>query len=381
MISETVEQTEVRAELAQCGEELSTGHLARDESAEFAWDQWQLLRKARLFGLPFDPQWGGRGHSLLTTMHALESLGEHCRDSGLSFSATTTMASTGIPLHRFGTTAQQEKYLPRICSGEAIGAHAITEPDSGSDALAMHTHAHRDGDEFVLTGSKTFVTNGPVADVFVVYARTHPDGGALGITAFLVDRATPGLAVGPALPKMGLRTSPLGELSFDNCRIPSDQVLGRVGGGFLVLDFVMQREILLTFAVTTGEMRHRLARCVEYARTRRSFGRPIGSHQSVSNQIVDMKIRTETARKWIFDTGARLAAGKDVTTDLAISKTIASENNMATSLAAVNVFGGHGYLTEQGLEKGVRDAVGGTIYSGTNEIQYNRIASALGLSP
>ncbi|MGW2180573.1 acyl-CoA dehydrogenase family protein [Streptomyces sp. NPDC001732] len=379
MIRWNTDQVDLREGLARWGEALSADHLEQDERATFSWDKWKLVQRTGILALPFEERYGGLGQSLLTTMYVLEGLGEHCRDAGLSFSVTTTLASTGVPLEKFGTPGQKERYLPLICSGEMIGAHAVTEAEGGSDAMAMTTRAERDGDHFVLTGSKTFVSNGPVADVFVVYARTRPDGGALGVTAFLVDRDTPGLTVGEPVKKMGLRTSPLSELYFDGCRVPGDRVLGRVGGGFIVLDHVMKREILLSFIVNAGEMRHRLERIVEYAKTRKSFGRPIGSYQSIANKIVDTKIGLETARKWLYDTAERLVAGEDVTTDLAIAKLLTSESNLASSITAVQIFGGHGYMTEYGLEQDVRNAVGGTIYSGTNEIQYNRIASMLGL--
>ncbi|MFF8617328.1 acyl-CoA dehydrogenase family protein [Streptomyces sp. NPDC015350] len=379
MIRWNTDQADLREGLARWGEALSADHLEQDERAAFSWDKWKLVQKTGILALPFEERYGGLGQSLLTTMYVLEGLGEHCRDAGLSFSVTTTLASTGVPLEKFGTPEQKERYLPLICSGEMIGAHAITEAEGGSDAMAMTTRAERDGDHYVLTGGKTFVSNGPVADVFVVYARTRPDGGALGVTAFLVDRGTPGLTIGEPVKKMGLRTSPLSELYFDGCRVPRDQVLGRVGGGFIVLDHVMKREILFSFIVNAGEMRHRLERIVEYAKTRKSFGQPIGSYQSIANKIVDTKIGLETARKWLYDTAERLVAGENVTTDLAIAKLLTSESNLASSITAVQIFGGHGYMTEYGLEQDVRNAVGGTIYSGTNEIQYNRIASMLGL--
>jgi alkylation response protein AidB-like acyl-CoA dehydrogenase len=244
----------------------------------------------------------------------------------------------------------------------------------------MLTRAERDGDEFVLRGSKTFVSNGPVADLFVIYARTHPDGGPLGITAFLVERDTPGFEVGNAIPKMGLKTSPISELFLDDCRIPVSHVVGRVGGGFLVLDYVMKREILCSFVVNAGEMQYRLDRCIDYARTRMQFGNPIGSYQSVANKIVDMKIQVDTARKWLYDTATKLEAGENVTVEIAIAKLLTSRANVATSLDAVQIFGGNGYMVEYGLEKDVRNAVAGTIYSGTSEIQYNRIASMLGVA-
>lgn len=381
MIRWNSDQNELRQGLAQWGEALSVGHIEADERAAFSPDKWRLVGKTGLLALPFPEEYGGLGQSLLTTMYVLEGLGEHCRDAGLNFTATTSIASTGVPLARFGTAAQKERYLPGICTGETIGAHAVTEPEGGSDAMAMATRAERDADggHFTLTGSKAFVSNGPVADVLVVYARTRPEGGPLGITAFLVDRDTPGLTVGNPVKKMGLRTAPLAELYLDECRVPREAVLGRVGGGYLVLDHVMKREVLYSFIVNAGEMRHRLERCVAYARERHAFGSPIGAYQSVANKIVDMKTGLETARRWLYDTGERLAAGEDVTMDVAIAKLLTSRANVAGALAAVQIFGGHGYMSEYGLEQELRNAVGGTIYSGTNEIQYTRIASLLGL--
>lgn len=375
----TDDQKELREGLAPWLDELSDGHVEQDAEGAFPRDKWETVRRAGILGLPFEERWGGLGQSLPTTMYVLEGLGEGCRDSGLSFSVCTHMVSTGVPLQRFAPAALRERYLPRVCSGELIGAHAISEPDSGSDALAMRTRAERDGDAYVLTGSKAFVSNGPIADVFVVYARTHPRGGPLGVTAFLVDRDTPGLEVGRPVSKMGLRTSPLGELFLDGCRVPADRVIGRPGGGFLVLDHVMKWEILCSFAVTLGEMGHRLARCVDYARTRTQFGSPIGSFQAVSHRIVDMRIGVETSRRWLYGTAERFAAGENVTEDIAITKLVTSEANVASALAAVQIFGGNGYMTEYGIEKELRNSVAGTIYSGSSEIQRNRIAALLGL--
>jgi alkylation response protein AidB-like acyl-CoA dehydrogenase len=373
------DQLALREGLARWTEALSADHIERDAAGVFPWDKWALVKESGILGLPFDERWGGLGQDLLTTMFVLEGLGEGCRDGGLSFSVTTSMISTGVPLHRFGTDALRAAYLPKVCSGEAIGAHAISEPEGGSDALAMRTSAARQGGAFVLNGRKSFVTNGPVADLIVVYARTHADGGPLGITAFLVDRASPGVAMSKPIGKMGLRTSPLCEMYLDDVCVPADHVIGRVGGGFLVLDHVMKHEILCSFIVNVGEMQWRLEQCLDYARSRTAFGKKIGSFQAIAHKLVDMKIRVETARKWLYDTGAKLLEGENVTVDIAISKLLTSESNVETSLAAVQVFGGNGYMTEFGLEKDVRNAVAGTLYSGTTEIQYNRIASMLGL--
>jgi alkylation response protein AidB-like acyl-CoA dehydrogenase len=373
------DQVALRDGLAAWYDALSDGHIEEDAGAAFPWRKWKLIQETGILRLPFDERWGGLGQDLLTMMYVLEGLGYGCRDGGLSFSVTTHLVSTGIALQRFASERLRDRYLPRVCDGDVIGAHAITEADSGSDALSMRTTARRDGDRYLLNGSKTFVSNGPVADVFVVYARTHPDRGPLGVTAFLVERGSPRLVVGPPIDKMGLKTSPLCELFFDDCLVPAANVIGRPGAGFLILDHVMKWEILCSFIVNVGEMQHRLERCREHARTRSQFGRPIGSFQAIAHKIVDMEIGVRTARKWLYDTAERLNANENVTIDVAISKLLASEANVASALAAVQIFGGSGYMTAYGLEKDLRNAVAGTIYSGTSEIQRNRVAAMLGL--
>ncbi|GLZ43082.1 acyl-CoA dehydrogenase family protein [Actinokineospora sp. NBRC 105648] len=379
MISWTEEQRTLRAAAVELGEVVGKDHLERDAAGEFAADGWALVRGSGLLGLPFGTEHGGLGADLLTTMYVLEGLGESCRDGGFAFSVCTHMVSTGVPLHRFGSAELKARYLPGVCGGGAIGAHAISEPDAGSDMMAMRTTAERDGDDYVLTGSKSFVSNGPIAGTFVVYARTGKPGSPGAITAFLVERDSPGLHVGTPIAKMGLRTSPLSELFLDGVRVPAANVVGSVGAGFLVLDHVMRWEILLSFVVNLGEMEHRVRRCVDYARTREQFGQSIGSFQSVSNKLVDMRISVDTARKWLYDTGEKLVARKNVTTDIAITKLVVSEANLATALAAVQVFGGYGYMAEYGVEKDVRNAVAGPIYSGTSEIQRQRVAAMMGL--
>lgn len=379
MIKWTASQNALRAGLAQWFGPLSEDHIELDAAGAFQQRKWKLIQQAGILGLPFGTRWGGQGQDLLTTMYVLEALGQGCRDGGLNFCVATHIVSTGVPVQRFGSQHLQRRYLPGICSGDTIGAHAITEPDGGSDALSMRTSAVREGGYFVLRGRKSFVSNGPVAGLVMVYARTHPDGGPLGITAFLVETTTPGVRIGPPTPTMGLRTSPLCEITFDDCRVPASHVVGRPGAGFLVLDYVMKWEILCSFIISAGEMQHRLDRCIEYARKRSQFGRAIGSFQAVAHKIVEMKIGLETSRKWLYDTAAKLIDGENVTSDAAIAKLITSESNIASALSALQIFGGYGYLREFGLEKDVRNAVAGTIYSGTSEIQRNRIASMLGL--
>lgn len=379
MISWNADQRALRAGLATWCEALSADHVEQDAQGVFPWDKWKLIKECGILQLPFDECWGGLGQDLLTTMHVLEGLGYGCRDGGLNFSVSTHIVSTGIPVQAFGSADLKARYLPGICAGDTIGAHAISEPDGGSDALAMRTRARRDGDHYVLDGNKTFVSNGAVADLFVVYARTHPDAGPLGLTPFLVERGTPGFEIGNPIAKMGLRTSPLTELFFHECRIPAANVIGRPGGGFIVLDHVMKWEILCSFVINLGEMEQRLERCIDYARTRHQFGAPIGSFQAIAHKIADMKVGVEITRKCLYDTAEAMAENKNVTLDLAIAKLVASEHNFASAAAAVQIFGGNGYMAEYGLEKDLRNAVAGTIYSGTSEIQRNRISSMLGL--
>lgn len=375
----TEEQRELRLAITALGGALGTDHIARDESGTFSRAGWKLLCESGLFGLPFPEDVGGLGQDLPTTMYVLEGLGEACRDAGLNFSATTHLVSVGVPLRRFGSARLKRRYLPGICSGDAIGAHAITEPEAGSDIMRMRTTAVADGEHFVLNGNKAFVSNGPIADLIVVYARTGETAGPSGLTAFLVERDTPGLVLGAPIGKMGLRTSPLCELFLDDVRVPRDNVIGSPGAGFLVLDHVMKWEILCSFVVNVGEMQHRLNECVAYARERSQFGAHIGSYQSVANRLVEMRVDVETARKWLYDTAEKLTANQNASIDVAISKLVTSEANVRSALSAIQIFGGAGYTTEQGIEKELRNAVAGTIYSGTSEIQRQRIAALMGL--
>ncbi|WP_236243605.1 MULTISPECIES: acyl-CoA dehydrogenase family protein [unclassified Streptomyces] len=349
-----------------------------DAAGAFPHDKWKVLQETGLLRTHYAPEFGGAGHGVTATMRALEGLGYVCRDAGLSFSASTQIVSVGVPLQRFGSQELKERHLPRIMSGEAITAHAITEESGGSDAMNLAATARRDGDHYVVNGGKTFITNAPVADLFLLYVRTGKPG-PFGLTTLLVEAATPGLTAGPAIDKIGLRTSPIGTLSFDELRVPVSQRVGQEGTGFLILDHVMKREVLFGFSITLGEMTRRLEETIAYARKRHQFGQPIGSYQAVSHKIADMKMRVETARKWLADTGAKVEAGQDASLDLAATKTIVSEANVQTALDAVQIHGGRGVLTEHGIERDLRNSIAGTIYSGTSEIQRNRIATLLGL--
>lgn len=381
MIRWSEEQQALRDAISEIARTIGSDHIERDAEGSFAWGDWKRLREVGVFGLPFTSWWGGLDQDLLTTMYVLEGLGYGCRDAGLNFSVSTHIVSTGVPLQRFGSTALKERYMPEICAGSMIGAHAITEPSGGSDVMSMRTTAVRDGDHFVLNGSKCFVSNGPIADLLVVYARTGKPGDLASLTTFLIRKDTPGLAVGNPIPKMGLRTSPIAEVFFDDVRVPRTHVIGSVGAGFLILDEVMKWEILCGFVINLGEMQHRLERCVEYVRTRTQFGTNIGANQSVSNRVVEMRMDVDTSRKWLYDTAEKLQLkAPDVAHDIAMTKLMVSEANLRSALSAVQLFGGYGYTTEYGIEKDLRNAVPGTIYSGTSEIQRQRLAVLMGLN-
>jgi alkylation response protein AidB-like acyl-CoA dehydrogenase len=255
----------------------------------------------------------------------------------------------------------------------------MSEPGSGSDAFALSTTATASDGGYVLEGTKTFVTNAPEADVYVVFATIDRALGFAGITAFLVDRDAPGLTVGKPLSKMGLRTSPMSELFFEGCEVSENAVLGKPGGGMVVFNTSMAWERGCILASTVGAMERQLEAAVSYARERRQFGAAIGSFQAVSRKLVDMKLRLETSRLLLYRLGWLLDSGRSVTTESALVKLHLSESYLQSSLDALQVHGGYGYMTEYGLEREVRDAIGSRIYSGTSELQYTIAAHGLGL--
>lgn len=342
--------------------------------------KWEIVKQIGVLGLPIKSEHGGLGQDILTTMYALETLGNISDDEGLNFIISSHIVSTTIPIQKFGNESQCDKYLPELCAGNLIGAHAITETESGSDAFDMNTNAVKNEKGYLLNGSKTFITNGPIADVFVIYARTSKDAGALGgFSAFIVDKSTPGFKVGQPIKKMGLNTSTLCDLYFDDCQLSTDNLLGKEGQGFSIFTYVMKWEILCSFIINVGEMERLLKKCITYSKSRTQFGKSISKHQAISHKIADMKISLETSRMMMYKAGYEFQRGKNSTVDLSIAKIVTSENFVKSSLDAIQIFGGYGYMQESGVEKYLRNSVASKIYSGTSEIQRNTIASMLGL--
>ena len=356
--------------------------LRRDKQGDFWREGWRRLATFGLTGLPVPREYGGQGAGLLDTLLAMEALGYACPDNGLVFSLNAQLWSCMMPLAHYGSEEQKQRWLPRLCAGEWIGVHAITEPEGGSDAFAGLARARRDGGDgsgYLVSGRKTFITNGPVADVIVVFARLEDQGKDLGLTAFVVERGDPGLVQSAAFEKMGLRTSPLGEVVLDECRVPTGRRLGPEGAGAQVFQSSMEWERTCIFASHLGQMERQLEASIRYARGRKQFGRPIAKYTAIADKLVEAKLRIEAGRWLLYRVGWLKDQGKSAVLEAAIAKLFVSEAHVASALDAIQIHGGSGYMVESGVERELRDAVGGTIYSGTSEMQRKIIAGFLGL--
>ena len=359
--------------------ELNEDMIVRDKEGRFSRDAWRKCAEFGVIGFPFPGEYGGSDGDIVTTTMMMEALGYGCKDAGLLFSINAQMWSVMMPILRFGTDEQKRRYLPPLCSGAMIGAHGMSEPDSGSDAFNMRATARKEADHYVLNGVKTWCTNAPVADTFIVFANTDKGGGFMGVTAFVVDSGTPGLRVSKEIRKMGLKTSPMGEVILEDCVVPMTARLGKERQGARIFNDSMEWERACILGSNVGAMQRQLEVCVNYANERQQFKKPISQFQSVSNKIVDMKVRLETSRWLLYKVAWAKQHGRDATMDAAIAKLHLSEAWVQSCLDAIQIHGGYGYTTEYELERELRDAVGGKLYSGTSEIQRNIIARALGL--
>lgn len=379
--SYTDEQKLLRQEIIRFAQnELNDGVAERDRQQVFPHALWLKCGEMKLPGLPVPEEYGGAGLDPLTTAIALEALGYGCHDGGLAFSISAHLLACVVPIWKFGSEEQKRKYLPDLCSGKLIAVNAMSEPDSGSDAFAMRTRATPEGKGFRLNGVKTFSSNGPVADLAVTFALTDVEKGYHGgITTFLVEKGTPGFRSSKKWDKMGLRTSPIGELVYEEVYVPASQVLGKTGGGATQFTHSMDWERACLVAIHVGAMERLLEKSITQARTRKQFGQTIGKFQAVSHRIAEMKVNLEAARLLTYKAAADLERSKKVSLDAAIAKLFGSEALVKTALDTVQVFGGYGFMTEYEVERALRDAIGSTIYSGTSEMQKNIIARWLGL--
>jgi alkylation response protein AidB-like acyl-CoA dehydrogenase len=332
-----------------------------------------------VLGASVPTRYGGAGLGALDTARQFEAAGHGCPDTGLVFAAAAHLFACTMPIVAFAADAVRERLLPGLASGDLVAGNAMTEPEAGSDVGRLRTTATATDDGFRLDGTKSFVSNGPVADVFVTYAVTDPTAGHWGISAFVVDADTPGIRVGPPLRKLGMEGCTASEVEFVDCVVPADAVLGEPGQGSAIFQHSMGWERACLFALYLGVQDRLIARCVEHVRERRQFGRRLSEFQSVSNRIVEMTLRVESARLLLYRACWALDADEPATLLAALSKLAVSEGAVASATDAIALFGSRGYLREWGIEAALRDAIGGTVFSGASDVQRQLVAMELGL--
>jgi alkylation response protein AidB-like acyl-CoA dehydrogenase len=340
-----------------------------DASHAFPWDVVELFREQGVFGLFFEEEHGGTGTGTLLSLVAIEEVSKVCATSGLIL-AVQELGSLGLKLA--GSDEQRERWLPRLASGDVLTAYALTEAGSGSDSAAMRTTARRDGDAYVLDGTKRFITNAGVAGLYTVFAKTEPEAGHSGISAFLVEADTPGFEVSRLEPKMGIAGSTTGELLFEGCRIPAANLLGEEGGGFKLAMRILDRSRPGVAAQALGIAQGATDYALEYARTRETMGRPIAEHQLVAAKLADMETMCEAARGLLYRFGRMADESVDdaeLTKASAMAKLLCGDVAMQVTTEAVQVLGGYGYVKEYPVERFMRDAKITQIYEGTQEVQ------------
>jgi len=353
--------------------------LEHGDPREFYWEGWCRCAEFGIQGIAMPKAYGGLELDLLTCVLIMQGLGYACRDAGLIFSLNTQIWTCECPILKFGTEEQKEKYLGRLISGSIVGGHAMTEPDSGSDAFSMKTRAVRDGDRYILNGTKIFITNAPIADILLVFAVTNEQKKFGGVSAFIVEKGFPGFSVGKPFSLMGLRSCPIGEVILQDCEVPAENRLGSEGAGSAIFNSEMEQERSCLFASQLGAMEKILEDCVQYAKARSQFGQPIGDYQAVSHKIADMRVRIELSRLILYQVAWMKASGKRAPVESSIAKLYVSESYVQTCMDALQIHGAYGYSTEFPIERNLRDSIAGKIYSGSSEIQRNILASFLGL--
>lgn len=347
----------------------------RDEEESFDPGIWRKMGELGLCGIPWPEKYGGAGADYLSYVLAIEELSRVDSSIGVTLSAHTSLA--GWPIYKFGTEEQKLMYLRPMAEGKKMGAYCLTENGSGSDAAGMKTTAVLQGDEWVLNGSKIFITNGGLADIYVVFAQTNPELKHKGIAAFIVEKEFPGFSVGKKEKKLGIRSSATTEIIFDGCRVPKDNMLGQVGEGFkiamMTLDGGRNGIAAQALGIAQGALDHALA----YAKERVQFGKPISQQQAIQFKLANMATKIEAARLLTYQAAWREDQGMPYGLQSAMSKLFAGDTAMEVTIEAVQVFGGYGYTRDYPVERFMRDAKITQIYEGTNEIQRLVIAGQL----
>ncbi|MCT8140071.1 acyl-CoA dehydrogenase [Anaerobacillus sp. CMMVII] len=347
--------------------EVAPSAAERDEEERFDRGIFDMMGELGLTGIPWPEEYGGIGGDFLSYAIAVEELSRVCASVGVTLSAHTSLA--GWPVYKFGTEEQKQKFLRPMAEGKKLGAYGLTEPGAGSDVSAMKTTAKKDGDDYILDGSKIFITNGGDAEIYVVFAVTQPELKHKGVSAFIVEKGTPGFSFGKKEKKLGIRSSSTLEIIFDNCRVPKENLLGKEGEGFKIAMMTLDGGRNGIAAQAVGIAQGALDAAVNYAKERKQFGKPIGAQQGLAFKIADMATKIEASRLLTYQAAWRESVGLPYGKESAMSKLFAGDTAMEVAIEAVQVFGGYGYTKEYPVERYMRDAKITQIYEGTNEIQ------------
>lgn len=376
----TKEQQEFRKTIIDFARrELNPGLMERDKAGEFSRELWDKCAEMRLMALPFPESMGGDGFDLVTTMAIYHALGYACKDAGLLM-ALATQLICGFTIQLFGNPQQIEQLMPDLVSGKLIYCQGITEPGSGSDAFAMRTSAVKKEGGYVLNGTKTMISNGPIADRALIYGVTDPTKKTLSkISCFLVSKEEAGFSTGKPMEKMGLRTLMNGELICNDCYIPASSMIGCEGQGVMLFSEVVEWERVLVAASLIGTLERVMEECVHYAKDREAFGKPISELQAISHKIAAMKMNSELGRLALYSSAALKNRRKGAAMETSVAKLFISESLKQACLDAVQIRGGYGYMTEYEVERDLRDSIATTVYSGTSEMQANTLARFAGL--
>ncbi|MGE6377244.1 acyl-CoA dehydrogenase [Peribacillus muralis] len=339
----------------------------RDEEERFDREIFDKMAELGLTGIPWPEEYGGIGSDYLAYCIAIEELSRVCASTGVTLSAHTSLA--GWPIYKFGSEEQKQKYLRPMAQGEKIGAYGLTEPSSGSDAGGMRTTAKLVGDEYIINGSKIFITNGGIADTYVVFALTDPESKQKGTSAFIIESDFPGFSVGKKEKKLGIRSSPTTEIIFDECRVPKENLLGKEGEGFKIAMMTLDGGRNGIAAQAVGIAQGALDSAVNYAKERVQFGKPISAQQGIGFKLADMATGVEASRLLTYQAAWLESVGLPYGKESAMSKLFAGDTAMKVTTEAVQVFGGYGYTKDYPVERYMRDAKITQIYEGTQEIQ------------
>lgn len=353
----------------------------RDSNCIFPLEDWKKCADFGIQALAAPASYGGKKEEidLLSATLAMEALGYGCKDNGLAFALNAQMWTVQQPIAQFGTDVQKEKYLRYLVDGSLIGAHGLTEENAGSDIFNMQTQAVKVDGGYILNGKKRYITLGPIADIILIFAITNPKVGKWGVSGFIVEANSKGFRAEKNTAKMGMRSVPFGEIILEDCFVPVENRLGKEGAGWGITTASLEYDRCCILASQLGAMQRQLEESISFVKQRKQFGKTINNFQSVSNRIANMKLRLETSRLLLYKVAWLKTQGKPAMMEATLLKLQLSESFVESSLDAIRNHGGYGYITENGIERDLRDAVGGIIYAGTSDIQRNIISNLLGL--